>query len=151
MRKSSRLYDTKKFYDDNYIKDIGVGDIILLKKEFNNLKNNYDKVISDNEILKMKNKEYISLQLEYKELSDKFNMANEAKNELLKNRKENEDIKNENYNLIQENEKLKNLINILNTQNKNLLYENTMNKNKDDSMAIKPNKSLMMVISMKNI
>ena len=49
----------KKFYDDNYIKDIGVGDIILLKKEFNNLKNNYDKVISDNEILKMKNKEYI--------------------------------------------------------------------------------------------
>jgi hypothetical protein len=52
LRKSSRLYDTKKFYDDNYIKDIGVGDIILLKKEFNNLKNNYDKIISDNEILK---------------------------------------------------------------------------------------------------
>ena len=139
LRKSNRLYDTKKFYDDNYIKDIGVGDIILLKKEFNNLKNNYDKVISDNEILKMKNKEYISLQLQYNELNDKFNMANEAKNELLKNRKENEDVKNENYNLIQENEKLKNLINILNTQNKNLLYEKSMNKNKDDSIAIKPN------------
>ena len=121
MRKSSRLYDTKKFYDDNYIKDIGVGDIILLKKEFNNLKNNYDKAISDNEILKIKNKEYISLQLQYKDLNDKYNMVNEAKNELIKNRKENEDVKNVNYNLIQENEKLKNLINILNTQNKNLL------------------------------
>ena len=41
--------------------------------------------------------------------------------------------------MIQENEKLKNLINILNIQNKNLLYEKSMNKNKDDSIAIKPN------------
>lgn len=136
LRKSSRLYDTKKFYNDNFVKDIEVGDVILLKKELNNLKNSYNKLVSENEILKIKNDEYLSLQIEFNELSEKYNILNNAKNEYLQYQRDFEEAKNDKNNLIQENQKLKKLIDILNNQNKKLLYESTMIKSKSDFVSI---------------
>jgi hypothetical protein len=103
----------------------------------NNMNNEFkNKIIEENETLKAKAKEYNILQISYNKLNDDYNTISQKVSQYQEMQNEFNKIKEEKEKISEENNKFKKLLEVLNNLNKNLLYENTLNRNSNNMSAI---------------
>ena len=95
-----------------------------------------NKLIEENITLKEKAKEYNKLQLNYNELINKFNIISQNESQYKEMEKEYNKLIEENKKMLEENNEIKKMMEILNNQNKKLLYENTFKNNMNNMFGI---------------
>ena len=131
-----KQYDTHDFYDNNITKILSYGDITVLKEELKKMNNQFNSTKRDNEILKQNNIVLLAKVNDLVEMKEKYSNLTNENNQLLNSKKEYEKLKVKCDDLASENNQFKKTIDILASQNKKLLLDQTLNKNKGTLMTV---------------
>ena len=131
-----KQYDTHDFFDNNITNILSYGDITVLKEELKKINKQFISTKRDNEILKQNNIVLLAKVNDLVEMKEKYSNLSNENNQLVNSKKEYEKLKLKYDDLTSENNQFKKTIDILVAQNKKLLLDQTLNKNKGTLMTV---------------
>ena len=123
-------FDIHEFYDKNFTNIVSYGDIEVLREELKKIGTNYTIMKRENELLS-KNNTTLTVKLnELLEIKNKFSNISNENSLLIQTKKDFEKLKLKFEDIEQENKHYRKTIDILIDQNKNLLFNQTIHKDK---------------------
>lgn len=123
-------FDIHEFYDKNFTNIVSYGDIEVLREELKKIGTNYTIMKRENELLSQNNKTLTVKLNELLEIKNKFSNVSNENSLLIQTKKDFEKLKLKYEDIEQENNNYKKTIDILIDQNKNLLFNQTIIKDK---------------------